>query len=76
MSLLFEHFPRQLFTSGIAREIARDEEFVKTLLLDLSKKEMVTLVNKNPKGAKYKKRQRWRMSTKAYEVYSQKVASK
>ena len=74
LSLLYHKFPQSLFTSNIAEEIARDEEFVKKLLLDLKQKNMLVLIDKNNKGKKFKKRQRWRLSNRAQEIYSQKVA--
>lgn len=69
---LFECSPKPLFTSYIAKEIARDEEFVKKLLLELSIKEFVLKISKNSKGFNYKKRLRWKLSPKIYEIYKQK----
>lgn len=70
LSHLFLNFPKQLFTSDIAKEIARDEEFTKKLLIFLEGKELVIKINKNSKGDSYLKRARWRLSNKAQEVYS------
>ncbi len=69
LSYLFSIFPNQIFTSDIAKEIARDEEFTKSLLNDLEKKELVIKINKNPKGFKYLRRIRWRISNKSYQIY-------
>ena len=69
LSLLFSIAPRSLFTSHIAREIARDEEFTKLLLKDLLTKGLVFKINKNPKGISYLKRLRWRLSDAAYRAY-------
>lgn len=66
---LYDRSPKAIFTAHIAREIARDEEFVKKLLLDLKKKGLVLNIKKNPKGIEYKRRERWRLSGSAYEVY-------
>jgi predicted transcriptional regulator with HTH domain len=66
---LFSTFPKQVFTADVAKEIARDEEFVKTLLNDLEKKELVVKIDKNSQGFKYSRRQRWRISNKTYEIY-------
>jgi len=66
---LYSIFPKQTFTSQIAKEIARDEEFVKDLLIDLEKKNLIVKINKNSKGIIYSKRLRWRISNKAHEVY-------
>ncbi len=69
---LFEISPQSQFTSKIAETIARDEEFTKSLLQDLKLKNLSVEINKNPKGLSYSKRQRWRLSDKAYEAYKQK----
>lgn len=69
LALLFENNLRPMFISQIAQEIARDEEFVKKLLTDLSKKGLVEQIKKNPQGVNYKKRARWKLSNKSYEVY-------
>ncbi len=69
LALLFENSPRPLFISQISKEIARDEEFVKRLLTDLSKKGLVDQIKKNPQGVNYKKRARWKLSNKSYEAY-------
>ncbi len=69
LALLFENNPRPLFISQISKEIARDEEFVKRLLIDLSKKGLVDQIKKNPQGVSYKKRARWKLSSKSYEAY-------
>ena len=63
---------RPLFTSHIAREIARDEEFIKKLLLELKSKGLVVEVKKNPKGVEYTQRLRWKLSDPAYEAYKNK----
>lgn len=66
---LYSIFPKQLFTSDIAKELARDEEFIKQLLKELEKKELVIKINKNPQGFQYSRRLRWRISNKAYDIY-------
>ena len=69
LSYLYSIFPKQIFTSEIAKELARDEEFIKLLLKDLEKKSLVIKIDKNPQGLKYSHRLRWRISNKAYEIY-------
>lgn len=66
---LFSISPEAVHTNSIAQEIARDEEFTKTLLINLKSKDLVVEVIKNPQGKQYLRRQRWRLSNKAYEVY-------
>ncbi len=69
LSFLYGSFPKQIFTSDISHELARDEEFIKKLILDLEKKQLVTRVSKNSEGIEYTRRIRWRISNKAYEIY-------
>lgn len=69
LNYLFTISPELKFTSEIAKEIARDEEFTKSILQDLNKKGLVVEVNKNKNGVDYLKRQRWRLSNRAFEVY-------
>ena len=66
---LYSIFPKQVFTSDIARELARDEEFMKNLMKNLEKKELVIKIDKNSLGNKYSRRLRWRISNKAHEMY-------
>ncbi len=69
LSILYDQFPKPLFISQIAHEIARDEEFTKVLVQELEKKGVVIPINKNSKGIKYLKRLRWRLTNKAQEAY-------
>ena len=69
LAFLFSISPKPLFTLNIAKEIARDEEFVKFLLLELKKKDLVIEIKKNPEGIDYLKRSRWKLSDKAYQAY-------
>lgn len=66
---LFTISPEAIFTSVIASTTARDEEFTKTLLLELQKKGLIVQVNKNKNGIDYLRRQRWRLSNQAYDAY-------
>ena len=69
LAFLYSSFPNPLFTSQIAFEIARDEEFVKDLLISLRKRKLAVEVKKNPKGMEYLRRSRWKMSDEVYSVY-------
>lgn len=66
---LYSLNPRPLFTSHIAKEIARDEEFVKKLLIELKKKGFIVEIKKSPQGIDYTKRSRWKLSEKIYQIY-------
>lgn len=67
---LFLQSPEPRFTSEIAREIARDEEFTKSLLAALKTQGLVSEIKKNSDGTDYLRRQRWILSSSAFEAYS------
>ncbi len=71
LALLYSKSPQSIFTAEIAREIARDEEFIKNLLQEMNKLQLVISIKQNPKGVQYKRRTRWRISNKAYKAYNQ-----
>ena len=72
LSFLYHSFPSQPFTAEIAREIARDEEFIKNILFELQAKGLVITIRKNSKGDVFSRRLKWRLANKVYDVYSQK----
>jgi predicted transcriptional regulator with HTH domain len=67
---LFDISPESTFTATIAENIARDEEFIKSILIELKKKSLIVEINKNPNGKIYLKRQRWCLSSHTYQAYS------
>jgi len=69
LAFLYSISPKAVFTINIAHETARDEEFVKTLLLNLKKKKIVVEIKKNSLGKQYKRRSRWQLSGEAYNSY-------
>jgi hypothetical protein len=73
LALLYNSFPKQLFTAEIAREIARDEEFIKTLMLELKDKNLVLAIKKNEAGKDFIRRSRWQLTSPAYQAYNQRV---
>jgi len=72
IDVLYLNFPKPLFTSYIAQEIARDEEFVKSLLLELKLKKLINEVKKNKEGIDYIRRSRWKLSDTTYSIYKSK----
>ena len=68
LALLFSISPKPIFSAHIAREIARDEEFTKKLLLELKEKKLLTEIKKNPKGVEYLRRSRWKLSDSASQA--------
>lgn len=71
LSFLFHNFPNSYFTAEIARELARDEEFVKSMLSELKNKELVIQIKKNNEGIFYSRRIKWRLSNTAFNAYKQ-----
>ena len=69
LALLYSKSPQSLFTSQIAQELARDEEFIKKLLLSLKNKKLIDEIKKNPKGKSYIRRSRWKLSDSTYLAY-------
>lgn len=69
---LYLKSPNPLFTSEIAQEIARDEEFIKKLLKELKSKNLINEVKKNPQGIPYIRRSRWVMNDNTYKIYKNK----
>jgi predicted transcriptional regulator with HTH domain len=71
LSYLFSVYPKSIFTAYIAKEIIRDEEFTKKLLLDLRKKKLVIEIKKNPQGITYIRRSRWMLGREVYKAYKE-----
>ena len=70
LSFLYSVSVKPVFTSHVAREVARDEEFVKSILKELKEKNLVTEIRKNPKGDQYTRRSRWKLTDAAYRAYT------
>jgi hypothetical protein len=71
LAVLYSQNPKPLFTSQIASETARDEEFIKRMLIDLKLKNLIIEIKKNPQGTPYLKRSRWKLSDSTYQAYKQ-----
>lgn len=69
LHLLFQHSPKALFTYHVAQELARDEEYIKKLMLELESKNLVAGVRKNSLGRDYSRRIRWRLASQTYDAY-------
>jgi predicted transcriptional regulator with HTH domain len=69
LQYLFHSFPNQPFTAEIAREIARDEEFIKKMLFELKDKGILISIRKNSKGEPFSRRVKWRLSNQVYDLY-------
>lgn len=66
---LYQVFPKNPFTAEIAKEIARDEEFIKKLLFELKEKTLIIPIRTNSKGEPFSRRLKWRLSNKVYDIY-------
>jgi len=69
LSFLFQNSPKMMFTSEIASNLVRDEEFTKRLMVELEKSNLAVSVKKNHEGYDYVRRIRWRLSEKAFQAY-------
>jgi DNA-binding IscR family transcriptional regulator len=69
LAYLFSMSPQPAFTNNIAKELARDEEFIKKLLSSLKNKNLVKEIKKNSQGINYLRRSRWTLTDKAYTAY-------
>ncbi len=69
LNQLYNNSPEALFTSVIANEIIRDEEFTKSLLKELEIHKLVVRVTKSSSGNEYQRWERWRLSNTAFEAY-------
>ena len=70
LAFLFENNPKALFTKDIATGIIRDEEFTKSLLLEMKKDNLVMEVALSEKGVVYRAGRRWRLSEPAFKAYA------
>jgi len=66
---LYHSFPNQLFTAEIAKELARDEEFIKKLLFELKDKNLIMPIKKNAKGIDFIRRIKWQLTIDTYTAY-------
>lgn len=72
LAYLYSISPQPAYTFHIAQEIARNEEFIKKILLELKSKNLVIEIKKNPKGILYKQRSRWKLTDSTYKIYKDK----
>lgn len=77
LSVLFRNSPKAMFTAEVANNMARDEEFIKRLLLEMEESKLLAAVKKNANGINYTRRMRWRLTTATFQayqrVYSQRI---
>jgi len=66
LKILYDNFPKMMWTFEVAEEIIRDDEFCLKLLEDLKSKKLVNLTEES-KGRKIKRG--WSMHKNVYEEY-------
>ena len=69
ISILYENNLKPLLTIEIAKELRRDKEFTKRLLLELKEKGILTQIKKNNKGKEYIKRSKWLIKPDIIQTY-------
>lgn len=69
LSILYDNHFNPIFTSNIAEDLIRDEEFTLRLLLELKEGGFVKEINKNTGGKKYLSRKKWILKSKIYDQY-------
>ncbi len=69
LAVLFEAKMRGLFTKQISDEIARNDEFVLKLLMEMEKQKLVKQMKKTKKGTEFIRRKQWTLTDQAYKAY-------
>ena len=71
ISILYENNLNPLLTMEIAKELRRDKEFTKRLLIELKEKGVIDQIKKNNKGKDYIKRSRWIINPGVLNKYNE-----
>jgi len=71
LSLLYENPAKPLYTSYIAEEMIRDEEFILRVLEELNKEGLIDKIQSNTNGKQYLARKKWTLQPKVYSQYKQ-----
>ncbi|MBS3145198.1 hypothetical protein J4414_00130 [Candidatus Woesearchaeota archaeon] len=69
LRVLFENFPRPLYTKQIADTVLRNDEFTLVLLRELEKKNFINRVRKTRQGFEFSARKQWSLDQKIYSAY-------
>ncbi len=70
ISILYERPLEAMFTNEIAKELRRDNEFTKKLLLELKKESLIEQVKKNKRGQQYLTHLKWRIPPKILKAFN------
>ena len=71
INIIFENSPKSLYTNELASLLARDEEFIKRLLLEFKDQGLVEPVTKNHKGKNLISRRRWKLTKAVLDASEQ-----
>lgn len=71
LALLYENPINSLFTSDIAEEIIRDEEFTLRILKDLHNDGFINEIKTNQIGKEFLARRKWSLKPSVYSQYKQ-----
>ena len=71
ITFLYNNQLKSYFTSNIAKEIRRDNEFALKLLLELKEQGFVEHIKKNKQGRQYLARIKWRIPPNVITAYEQ-----
>jgi len=71
ISILYENQLKPLLTIEVAKELRRDKEFTKKLLLELKQKGILNEIKKNNKGKEYLKRSKWLIKPSIINKYNE-----
>ncbi len=67
--LLYNNPAKPLFTSQIADEMIRDEEFILRLLKELNKEGFIDEIKRNSNGKNFLSRRKWTLKSNVYSQY-------
>ena len=66
LRLLYEKYPKMLYTLEVANELIRDDEFILRLMKELNKNNLINNLEEN-KGKKIKRK--WGLNKDIYQEY-------
>ena len=71
LSYLYNNPAKPLFTSHIAEEMIRDEEFILRLLNELHESKLIKKISSNSNGKTFLSRRKWTLSSEVYSKYKE-----
>ncbi|MBT6995569.1 hypothetical protein HN865_05335 [Candidatus Woesearchaeota archaeon] len=71
LSHLYNNPARPLFTSQIAYEMIRDEEFILRLLNELHESKLIKKISSNSNGKQFLSRRKWTLRPEVYSKYKE-----